>query len=78
MPPQVKPSGFLVDDRISIADLHTYVILNFIGMGLLEGVPKEVVLAFPKLTNLLRIINEIPAVKLWNETNNADKMDWLK
>ena len=50
--------------------------LNWVGMGVLDGVNKECILKFPKLTNLVRTINEMPAVAAWNAEKNP-KLNWL-
>ena len=57
------------------ADLHFYVLANWIGMGTLDGIPKEVILEFPKLTNLVRRLDEVPQIKAWNAEKNP-KLPW--
>jgi glutathione S-transferase len=73
----IQPSGFCVGDSLTIADLHVYVLLNWLGMEVLDGVSKQVVLDFAKLKNLCSVINEIPAVKAWNAKKNTDKVPWF-
>ena len=53
------------------------VLLNWIGMETLDGVPKEVVLHSAPLTNLVKMINEMPAVAAWNADKNAGKLPWF-
>jgi len=71
----VQPSGYLVGDALTMADLHFYVLANWIGMGTLDGIPKDVILAFPKLTNLVKKLNDTPQIKKWNAEKNP-KLPW--
>lgn len=73
----LQPSGFFVGDSITIADLHAYVMLNWIGMGVLDGVTNQCVLDCPGLVKLLGLINETPAVAEWNASKNAGKVPWF-
>jgi glutathione S-transferase len=73
----LSPSGYFVGDSITMADLHVYVLLNWLGMEVLDGVPKEVVLAFPGLTRLVQTLNEHPTIKAWNAGKNS-KLPWLE
>ena len=73
----ISPSGYFVGDSVTMADLHCYVLLNWLGMEVLDGVPKETVLIWPKLTNLCRKINSIPAVAKWNAVTNSGKVPWF-
>ena len=73
----IQDSGFCVGDALTIADLHVYTLLNWLGMEVLDGVSKQVVLDFPKLKNLCAVINELPLVKAWNSEKNTDKVPWF-
>ena len=73
----LSPSGYFVGDSITLADLHCYVMLNWLGMEVLDGVPKEVVLANAKLTNLCKMVNEHVKVAAWNAEKNAGKVPWF-
>ena len=44
---QVGDKGFLVGDKVTMADLHFYVLANWIGMGVLDGITGEVRPASP-------------------------------
>ena len=68
-------TGFLVGDKLTVADLHLYVLCNWIGMGTLDGISKDVILQFPNITALVKKINEMEAVKAWNAANNP-KLPW--
>merc|ERR1712194_292359 len=72
---QVGPSGYLVGDTLTMADVHFYVFANWIGMGTLDGIPKDVVLQFPKLTALVQKLNDMPQIKQWNAEKNP-KLPW--
>lgn len=67
---QVGPSGYLVGDGITMADIQFYCMANWVGMGNLDGIPKEVFFQFPKLTALVRTMNENPLIKKWNAEKN--------
>ena len=46
-------------DKLTIADLHLYVLCNWIGMGVLDGIPKSVITDQPCITALVKKINEL-------------------
>ena len=73
---RLETTKFLCGDELTLADLSVYVMLNWVGMGVLDGVNKECILKFPKLTNLVRTINEMPEVKAWNAEKNP-KLNWV-
>ena len=67
---RVGPKGFLVNDKLTMADIHFYVLANWIGMGVLDGITKECITQFPKLTALVQKLDEMPAIKKWNGEKN--------
>ena len=71
----VQPSGFLVGESATLADLSAYVLLNYIGTGTLDGVPPELIT--PGLRAFCAKINEIPAIKAWNEEKSGGKLPWF-
>ena len=71
----VGSSGFLVGETLTMADLHFYCFANWVGMEVLDGITKECILAFPKLTALVRTLNDTPAIKQWNAEKNP-KLPW--
>ncbi|EGB10473.1 hypothetical protein AURANDRAFT_71137 [Aureococcus anophagefferens] len=73
----VQPSGYMVGDSLTIADLHVYVLMNWIGMKVLDGVDPVCVLNAAKLKNLCSVLNDHPAIKAWNEQKNAGKVPWF-
>lgn len=72
---QVQPSGYLVGDSVTLADIQFYCTANWIGLGVLDGIPKDVILQFPKLTKLIQTLNEHPKIKAWNAEKNP-KLPW--
>lgn len=72
----IQPSGFFVGDSVSVADLHVYVLLNWIGMEVLDGVSKKVILDSVPLTTFVKKINALPKVAEWNAAKNAGKLPW--
>ena len=73
----LQPSGYFVGDALTIADLHVYVLLNWLGMGVLDGVPNQVVLDSAPLKAHCALLNETPAIKAWNAEKNAGKLPWF-
>jgi glutathione S-transferase len=68
---------YCVQNKLTMADIHLYTMCNWLGMEVLDGVPKSVVSDHPKLLALCGKINEIPEVKAWNEANNKEKVPWF-
>ena len=71
-----NPSGYCVGSAITLADLFVYALLNWLGMGVLDGVPPSVVLDFPKLKNLVEMLNADPRIASWNKAKNP-KLPWF-
>jgi len=71
----LAPSGFLVGDSLTIADLHLYVLCNWIGMGTIDGVSKEMLLKFNNVAAFVKKVNELEKVKAWNAEKNP-KLPW--
>jgi len=46
-----------------------------IPLQVLDGLTKECILACPKLTTLVRTLNDLPAIKQWNAEKNP-KLPW--
>jgi len=46
-----------------------------IGLGVLDGVPKEVILAWPNVTAHVKKLNEMEKIKAWNAEKNP-KLPW--
>ena len=72
----LSPSGYFVGDAVTVADLHVYVLLNWLGMETLDGVPKGVVTAHEKLTAFVKKMDAIPEVADWNAKKNPN-LPWL-
>ena len=53
-----------------------YALLNWLGMEVLDGVPKSVVTDFPKLKRLVELLNEDPRIASWNKSKNP-KLPWF-
>lgn len=69
-------TGYLVGGELSIADIHLYVLCNWIGMGTLDGIGKEVITQFAHVAALVKKLNEHEKIKAWNAKNNP-KLPWL-
>ena len=51
--------------------------LNWIGMGVLDGVTNQCILDSPGLVKLITMLNEHPAIAEWNTAKNAGKLPWF-
>ena len=56
--------------------LAAAVLCNWIGMGTLDGIGKEVITQFAHVTALVKKLNEHEKIKAWNTKNNP-KLPWL-
>ena len=54
-----------------------YVMLNWIGMGVLDGVTNQCILDSPGLVKLITMLNEHPAIAEWNAAKNTGKLPWF-
>eukprot|EP00040_Diaphanoeca_grandis_P004098 m.27034 g.27034 ORF g.27034 m.27034 type:complete len:273 (+) comp15645_c0_seq1:77-895(+) len=74
----IGPSGFFVGEKISMADICFYTTVNWIGMGVLDGIDGSCFTkTCPKLTKLVKTLDNHPKIKAWNSQNNP-KLPWLK
>jgi glutathione S-transferase len=71
----LQPSGYYVGDAVTLADLHVYVLCNWIGMEVLDGVPASCVT--PALRAHCATLNNHPKIAAWNAANNAGKVPWF-
>ena len=70
-PLQVRPSGYLCGDSVTLADICFYVTANWIGMGVLDGIDKTCITnGCPKLTKLIKTLDNHPKIAAWNKANN--------
>ena len=51
--------------------------LNWIGMGVLDGVTNQCILDSPGLVKLITMLNEHPAIAEWNAAKNTGKLPWF-
>ena len=63
-------------DKITMADIAVYTMLNWIGMGVLDGISGDIILSKPKLKNFVHLMNENEAIKKWNSEKNG-KLPWF-
>jgi glutathione S-transferase len=55
-------TGWLVGDHCTIADLKAFMLISWVTMGVLDGVPKTCLDEWPMLKDLLSKIEALPAV----------------
>ncbi len=56
---------FVGGERISVADLKLFVVLNWFAKGVLDHVPRDVFSGFPKLVRLFESVKSHPRVVDW-------------
>ena len=59
-------TGFFVGDSITIADLAAWRLCGWISGGIVDGIPVNILVAFPLLFNHQKKINHLPKVLEWN------------
>jgi glutathione S-transferase len=69
-----NPSGFLVGDNITIADLCLCQVIDWFASGLLDGVPPTILDPCPKLKALLAAVKADPAIAAWDAAQPAGGM----
>ena len=60
-------TGFFVGNSISIADLAAWRLCGWISGGVIDGIPLDILSAFPKLYNHQKKINHLPKILEWNK-----------
>ncbi len=60
-------SGWLVGDDITIADLKWHYMVTNLQTGILDGIPTNVVDAYPRLLEHIQKVKNYPGVKEWYE-----------
>ena len=61
----IAASGFFVTDRLTIADLAIWRLLGWLSGGILDGIPKDIMVPFPLLKKHFAVVGNIPKVKQW-------------
>lgn len=64
---QNKGSDWVVGSSISIADLVLYCDLNWVSSGILDGVPTDVLDAYPECKKLMESVKNHDGVKKWTD-----------
>lgn len=60
---------FVAGEKISVADLKLYVLLNWIKKGVLNHIPTDYFDTYPKLSGLFNAVASHPKVIEWHEMN---------
>jgi glutathione S-transferase len=69
-------SGWLVGDKVTIADLRLYQLAIWIDSGALDGVPSSVLDTYPEIKQHMLQIREIPEVKEFYPKHSAPYGDF--
>ena len=62
---QNNQSNWFVGNKISIADLAIWRLTGWLSSGIIDGVPKSILIPFNKLDNLRKEVDRHPKVKEW-------------
>jgi glutathione S-transferase len=62
-------TGFLVGDRLTIADMQYHRLVSVIQSGMLDGIPTTLLDKYPLSTGLYRTIEDIPEVKAFRASH---------
>ncbi len=62
---QNNESNWFVGNKISIADLAIWRLTGWLSSGIIDGVPKSILISFNKLDNLRKEVDRHPKVKEW-------------
>tara|TARA_B100000579_G_scaffold148154_1_gene120168 strand:- start:575 stop:1231 length:657 start_codon:yes stop_codon:yes gene_type:complete len=62
---QNNESNWFVGNKISIADLAIWRLTGWLSSGIIDGVPKSILISFNKLDNLKKEVDRHPKVKEW-------------
>ena len=62
---QNNESNWFVGNKISIADLAIWRLTGWLSSGIIDGVPKSILISFNKLDNLRKKVDRHPKVKEW-------------
>jgi hypothetical protein len=57
-------TGFIVGHNLTIADLKLYWIIDWLTMGILDGIPKDLIDGFDTLMNWRRNITAVREARL--------------
>mmetsp|Transcript_22476 Transcript_22476/g.38228 ORF Transcript_22476/g.38228 Transcript_22476/m.38228 type:complete len:235 (-) Transcript_22476:1518-2222(-) len=67
-------TGFLVGDRLTIADLKLFYLCALtIQKGILDGIPSDLFDAYPKVKENLEKVKSIPEIAAWYEQHPGSK-----
>ena len=60
-----KKNSFFVGNTLSIADLAAWRLCGWIAGGIIEGIPENILVNFPRLDNHQNKINNLPKIIEW-------------
>jgi len=58
-------SGYLVGDRVTVADLQLYRITSWLRKGIIEGISKDILFDYPRVQAHYEKIESLPEVQVW-------------
>jgi glutathione S-transferase len=58
-------SGWLVGEKLSIADLKWYGIVTNLQTGVVDGIPADVTDEYPRITEHIQKVRSVPEIKAW-------------
>lgn len=60
-----NPSGWMVGDNLSIADLKWYFLISNLQTGVIDGIPADITDAYPLLTEHVQKVRNYPEIQAW-------------
>jgi len=55
--------GFAVGDKLSIADISLFSLCAALASGFMEGIPKDILSAYPRLQKIVEVVGAIDSIK---------------
>jgi glutathione S-transferase len=74
-------SGYVVGDSMTVADVRTYVMMNWIASGILDGIPADLITKREKIVTFMEMMSASPKLKAWNAEKNPkflETIPWCK
>ena len=66
-------TGFYVGSKMTIADLAMYRLLGWLKCGVLDGIPTDIVDAYPLLLQNFNDLDANPDIRAWMDTHYPKK-----
>merc|ERR1712098_743 len=61
-------TGFYVGDSLTIADIAMWRLCGWLSVGVLDGIPADILEAYPQVDQAFKAVGEIEGIKEWMES----------